>query len=163
MEKSIFGETGLEKLPFYGKTFLTMFLLCIGCGYLMAVTNVLLNVGMSYNAIVDHYRGNEALMIAAPEFKELVQHAHTHILGITGMFFSLGLVFILTGAPAWLKATVPALSFLVVLTDIGSMFLTRFVAPQFAIITLMSGMTIGVCALIEIAVPLYEMWLKKKQ
>ena len=162
MEKSIFAELGLEKLPMYGKVFLSLFLICIGCGYLMAVTNVLLNVGMSYNAIVDHYRGNEANLVPVPEFKELVIHAHTHILAMTGMFFTLGFVLMLTSAHVLLKAIVPAVSFLAILMDISSMFLTRFVAPQFAITILLAGMLIGTCALIEIAVPLYEMWLKKK-
>ena len=148
MEKSIFAEIGMEKLPIHGKVFFTLFLMCIGCGYLMAVTNVLLNVGMSYNAIVDHYRGNEANMIPAPEFKELVIHAHTHILAMTGMFFTLGLVLMLTAAPALLKGIVPAVSFLAILMDITSMFLTRFVAPQFALTILLAGMLIGTCALI---------------
>jgi|APCry1669189101_1035198.scaffolds.fasta_scaffold95966_1 hypothetical protein len=161
MEKSIFAELGLNKIPFYGKVFLTMFLLSIGCGYLLAVTNVLLNVGMSYNAIVDHYRGNEANMIPIPEFKELITHAHTHVLAMTMMFFTLGFVFMLTSANPLLKIVVPALSFFSILMDISSMFLVRFVLPQFAITILLAGMLIGVCALIEIVIPLYEMWLKK--
>ena len=161
MEKSIFAELGLEKLPFYGKVFLTMFLLCIGCGYLMAVTNVLMNVGMTYNAVVDHYRGNEANMVPVPEIKELVTHAHTHLIAMTMMFFTIGLVFMLTNAHPILKTVVPALSFFSILMDIGSMFLVRLVIPQFAITILLAGMLFGVCALIEIVIPLYEMWLKK--
>jgi hypothetical protein len=161
VEKSIFAEIGLEKLPFYGKVFISMFLVCIGCGYLMAILNVLSNVGLNYNSIVDHYRGNEANMIVAPDFNELVAHAHTHILGMTGMFFTLGIVFMLTGVPAVYKAVVPAISFLAILLDISSMFLVRFVLPQFAITILLAGMTIGICALIEIAVPFYEMWIKE--
>lgn len=161
MGKSILAETGLEKLTLYGKVFFTAFLVCTGAGYLMAVANVLNNVGFSYNSIADHYRGNEANMILAPEFKELVGHAHTHILGMTAMFFSLGFVFMLTGMPVTLKIIVPAVSFFAILTDITSMFLVRFLLPQFALTMIMAGSLIGLCALIEITVPLYEMWIKK--
>jgi hypothetical protein len=80
---------------------------------------------------------------------------------MTMMFFTIGLVFMLTNAHPILKTVVPALSFFSILMDIGSMFLVRLVIPQFAITILLAGMLFGVCALIEIVIPSYEMWLKK--
>jgi hypothetical protein len=128
----------------------------------MAVVNVAASVGLTYKGVVAHYRGDEANMVIAPEFKELVSNTHTHMLAITMVFFLLGAVFMLTNAPDILKTIVPGLSFLAIIVDLSSMWLVRYVAPQFAITMLAAGMTIGVCALIETAMPLYEMWIKKK-
>jgi hypothetical protein len=59
------------------------------------------------------------------------------------------------------KAAVPVVSFLAILLDMGSMFMVRYVMPQFAVGIILAGALIGLCALIETIVPLYELWLKK--
>lgn len=55
----MFGIT-LRKLPWYAKWMVTGYLLAVGCGYIYAMGNVALVVGMTHDDIARHYYGNEA-------------------------------------------------------------------------------------------------------
>lgn len=55
----MFGIT-LRKLPWYAKLMVTGYLLAIAFGYVYALGNVAMVVGLSHDEIVRHYYGNEA-------------------------------------------------------------------------------------------------------
>jgi hypothetical protein len=152
----------LGKLPKDVKVFLTMFLICMGIGYLLAILNIQVAEGLSYQGIADHYRGNEAKMIYAPEMEHITSISHTHMLSMGMMFFCMGVVFIFTKTlPLWLKKFVLVDSFVAVMIAVSSFWLIRYVAAPFAVLMILSGMLLGICALFETIVPLYEIWLKK--
>jgi hypothetical protein len=151
-----------SKLPKPLKLYLTLFIICMGLGYLCAIGNIATLEGLTIQDISDHYHGNEAKMIEAPTVQYLFEISHTHLLGMSTMIFCTGLVFIFTrSAPAWLKKFALVDGFTAVLIAVSSFWLIRFVAGWLAFLMALSGMLLGLAMLIMLAVPLYEMWLKK--
>ena len=146
------------------RLFITMFLIVMGIGYLLAVINIQVLEGMTIDGVGDHYHGNEAKGIYAPEPAELLSESHTHALGMGTMFFSMGLIFLFTRTlPGWLKKFVLVDSFAAILIAVSSFWLIKYVAKEFAWLMMLSGMMLGFCAFFEIMVPLYEMWIKDKE
>ena len=69
-------------------------------------------------------------------------------------------MFALTSWPERVKSVVVALPFLALVVDFGSRFLARYI-PGIVYLMMVSGATIGLMIAVMIAVPLYEMWLRK--
>jgi len=153
------NKVNLYELPKPIKMFLSLFLINMGLGYLLAVLTVMVVEGLGYNGIVAHYRGDEANGIFPPELKELAQHAHTHMLSMAMMFFTMGLPFLFTKTlPKWLKKLVLADGFVAVIIATSAFFLIRYVWPPFAVLMIISGMLFGICAFFMTLTPMYEMW-----
>lgn len=90
--------------------------------------------------------------------QQMAQTAHVHLLGFSLILFSAGALVCLTTLAEWLKVLVVGLLGLAFLFDIGGLYLVRFVSVDFAILPVITGVTIGVClAFISLRV-LYEMW-----
>jgi len=154
------SKVDLVKLPKMVKIFLTMFLINMGIGYCLAILNIQVTEGLSYDGISQYYRGNEAKMIYAPEMKEITTTSHTHMLSMSMMFFTMGIVFLFTKTlPKWLKKFVLVDGFGAVIIAVSSFWLIRYVAAPFAALMMLSGMLLGICAFFMVMVPLYEMWL----
>jgi hypothetical protein len=58
--KEIESLVDYSKLPKTLKMFLSLFIICMGLGYLCAIGNIATLEGMSIQDIADHYHGNEA-------------------------------------------------------------------------------------------------------
>jgi hypothetical protein len=162
--KEIESLVDYTKLPKTLKLFLSLFIICMGLGYLSAIGNIATLEGLSIQDISDHYHGNEAKMIEPPTVQTLFEISHVHLLGMATMIFCTGLVFIFTkSAPHWLKEFALVDGFTAVLIAVASFWLIRFVAGWMAIFMALSGMLLGLGMLIMLTVPLYEMWLKKEK
>jgi hypothetical protein len=161
--KEFEGMMDLRNLPKTIKMFFTMFIIVMGLGYIAAVTNVGLSEGLTFTDIANHYRGNEALMIEAPGPAELMTHSHTHLLSMSMMMFTLGLIFMFTRSlPAWLKKFVLVDAYVAILIAVSSFWLIRYVAAWMSVFMALSGMLLGISLLFMTFTPLYEMWLRKK-
>lgn len=161
--EEITGLIDLKLLPKMLKIILTMFIFNMALGYLLAILNIQMNIGMNYQSVVDHYRGNEALMIFPPEPGAIALTSHTHMSSMTMMFFLFGLPFFFTRTvPVWLKKFVIVDAFFAVIIANASFWLIRFVAAPWAVLMIISGMLLGFCAFFMVTIPLYEMWFKKK-
>jgi len=183
MSKDILTKVKLGELPKSAKLFITMFLVVMGFGYLMAILNINTSMGLlretytpgeaityefggsSYDNIVNHYRGSVEDPAAYPgmDLATMTSTSHTHFIAMGVMVFCLGLPFLFTVTlPEWLKKFVLVDSFVAVIIAVGSFWCIKYVAPQCAVLMIFSGMLLGFCVMFEIAVPCYEMWIYKE-
>lgn len=181
MHENILEKVKLDELPRTVKLYLTMFLVVITCGYLMAILNINTSMGLlkenytpgqkitfefggsAYKSIVEHYRGSEADAAAYPgmDLATMTATSHTHFIAMGMMVFCLGLPFLFTATlPEWLKKFVLVDSFVAVIIAVASFWCIKYVAPQCAALMMLSGMLLGFCVMFETAVPLYEMWVR---
>ena len=80
---------------------------------------------------------------------------------MTFIFFFMGLIFSHARMrPAWLQPVVIAMPFLMMITDIGSWFLTKL-NPGFAWIIIVSGGVMGISFAIEWCVSMYQIWFSR--
>ena len=183
MSKDILKKIKLGELPKSAKLFITMFLVVMACGYLMAILNINTSMGLlretyapgekityefggsSYENIVNHYRGSEKDPAAYPgmDLPTMTSTSHTHFIAMGLMVFCLGLPFLFTVTlPEWLKKFVLVDSFVAVIIAVTAFWAIKYIAPQMAVLMMLSGMLLGFCVLFETAVPLYELWLYKE-
>ncbi len=89
----------------------------------------------------------------------LTKVSHIHIFAISFIFFFNGLIFSLSiGIKQWLKITVIFLPFLFLIIDVFSWWLTKL-APEFAWLTIVSGIAYSLCSVVTWLVSMYQMWL----
>ncbi len=172
----------LGELPKTVKLYLTMFLLVMTCGYLMAIVNINTVTGIlketytpgqkvqfsfggsPVQGIVNIYRGSEKDPEGYPgmDLPTMTTTSHTHFIAMGLMVFCLGLPFLFTATlPEWLKKFVLVDSFAAVIIAVGSFWAIKYISPYAAYLMILSGMLLGFCVMFETAVPLYEMWLVK--
>ncbi len=89
----------------------------------------------------------------------LTKVSHIHIFAISFIFFFSGLIFSLSiGINQWLKVTIISLPFLFLIIDVFSWWLTKL-APEFAWLTIISGIGYSLCSMVTWFVSMYQMWL----
>jgi len=89
----------------------------------------------------------------------LTKVSHIHIFAISFIFFFNGLIFSLSiGIKPWVKASVISLPFLFLIIDVFSWWLTKL-APEFAWLTIISGIGYSLCSMVTWLVSMYQMWL----
>jgi len=85
--------------------------------------------------------------------------SHTHLLGITFMFFIMGVIFSHAYLrPVWLKCTIIGIPFAAIFLDIISWYLTKIFAG-FAYVVLVSGGLMGLSFGTMVVVSLLQMWI----
>lgn len=88
----------------------------------------------------------------------LAQVSHVHWLGFSLLLLATGTLACLTRLAEGAKALLVGLLFLAFFSDIASLNLVRFVAADFALLTVVAGTTVGLClAVISLRV-LWELW-----
>jgi hypothetical protein len=88
----------------------------------------------------------------------LVRVSHIHLLGVTFIFFIVGLIFSHAYVrPVWFKCAVVALPFAALFVDIASWYITKIYHP-FAFVVMAAGGLMGLCFACMWAVSLYQMW-----
>jgi hypothetical protein len=91
----------------------------------------------------------------------LVRVSHIHLFGMTFIFFITGFIFAHARVrPAWLQPAVIVVPFLMMITDIGSWYLTKLNA-NFAWIIIVSGMVMALAFSIQWFVSMYQIWFGK--
>jgi hypothetical protein len=169
----------LSRLPLSGKVFCTLVLVGIGAGALAAAAQASTSVGLSVRDVRASLApempmtdmGGAEQSIDLSEISDearvwmrtplLIQTSHTHLFGETLLAGLLGLIFLGSTLGERLKATVVALPFIGTLTDIGGLWLTRFVSPGFAVLVLAGGTLFGLGYAIIATISLYELWWKQ--
>jgi hypothetical protein len=88
----------------------------------------------------------------------LVRVSHIHLFGMTFIFFIMGFIFSHARMrPAWLQPVVIVTPFLMMITDIGSWYLTKL-NTGFAWIIILSGAVMGLCFAVEWFVSMNQIW-----
>lgn len=89
----------------------------------------------------------------------LTKISHIHIFAISFIFFINGLIFSLSiYIKQWIKVSAVILPFLFLIIDVFSWWLTKL-APEFAWLTIVSGIGYSLCAMFTWFVSMYQMWL----
>jgi len=89
----------------------------------------------------------------------LTRVSHIHIFAISFIFFFNGVIFSLTvGLKQWLKIIIVSAPFFFLAIDVFSWWLTK-IAPEFAWLTIISGVGYGLCSAVIWFVSLYQMWI----
>ncbi|MBI1415638.1 MAG: hypothetical protein GC146_00275 [Limimaricola sp.] len=92
----------------------------------------------------------------------LVRVSHIHLFGMTFIFFIMGFIFSHARVrPAWLKHVAMIGPFAMMITDIGSWYLTKL-NPEFAWIIIGSGAIMGMCFAVEWCVSFYQIWFSRR-
>lgn len=152
----------LSSAPRYMKIACTFFLLVMGLGYLMGLLNVYDKTHITYDGVVKNYRGSEEEMIYGKELGDMVSVSHNHLGGIALMVFLVLIIFLFSSFGAKLKVILSWLPFVFIILDIGSMWLTRYVAEPFAWMFMFSGAGLALLFCLLIVLSLYDLWLKKQ-
>ena len=164
----------LRNAPSSVKALAAGFLFAISLAYLYAIGNIVMVVGWTPRAIAVHYYGAEEVlqsekntispqrgeqgldldaMAAAPvekaigprpSFKNLVQEGHFHLFGMTSFFFALTVLALFTDISERKKAFLVGAPYVAIVFDNLSFMATRFLGPQFAYLTAMSGALMGI-------------------
>lgn len=91
----------------------------------------------------------------------LVRVSHIHLFAIAFIFFIVGQIYSHAWVrPVWLKCVVIAAPFVVVLTDVGSWYLTKIWA-QFAWVVIGSGAVMGLSFATMWLTSMYQLWFYK--
>ena len=183
-------KISLTSLPFSGKIAITLFLILLWYGYILAVINTRLSIGSTAESIAEHYGDHsltkgEAQQIEEQGFSEeevvinhehehlkqrnesitpqqIAQLGHIHIFGFSLLFISLGTILLLSNIGEVWKVIILSLLFFSFSLDIGGLFLVRFVSGSLAVISFISGMGTGVGMAVISWIALYDMWLKRR-
>lgn len=147
--------------PKHVKVALSFFLVVIGLAYVIGLVNIYDKTHFSYDGVVKSYRGSEEEMIYGKEFGDMVSVSHTHLGSWAMMFFLVLTVFMFTGFGPKLKVVFGTLPFVFMTADIGSMWLTRYVAPGFAWLLMLSGAVLASLFCLLLLFSLYDLWLRK--
>ena len=94
--------------------------------------------------------------------KSLVRVSHIHLFGISFIFMLTSGIFVLSEINARWRALLIALPFIAMWTDVGSWWFTKW-EPFFAYTVIVGGLLMGLSLAAQVLIPLWEMWLKKKQ
>lgn len=152
----------ISTAPGYVKVALSLFLIVLGLAYLVGLVNIYDKTHLSYDGVVKSYRGSEEEMIYAKEFGDMVSVSHTH-LGSWAMMFVLALgIFFFTGYSTKLKGILGSLPFIFMTMDVGSMWLTRYVATGFAWLLMLAGALLATSFALIVFLSLGDMWLRRK-
>lgn len=150
----------LANSPLETRLVYSLFLVFIAVGLLTTGILQFQRVGFGYDRIVAYYLGGEinGQTSFAKNFNVLLEetHFHTFIMGIT--FLVLSHLFIATSLDRTTKYLFILLTFSSNMSDIGAVWLVRYLSPLFAYLLMAAwvGMWVGYLAMIFI--PLYEMW-----
>ncbi len=151
------------------KVLICGFLISLGLAYVYAVANIALVVGLTPKDVAVHYYGADKVISEKPapvgeqsldleevaelakpaigprpSFKNLVQEGHFHLFGMTTFFFILTFLALFTNLSDNSKAWAVGLPFFAVIVDNISFMATRFLGPNFAYLTALSGALMGV-------------------
>lgn len=164
----------LRNAPVSVKALAAGFLFAISLAYLYAIGNIVMVVGWTPRAIAIHYYGAEEVLQSEkntispqgeqgldldamatapiensigprPSFKNLVQEGHFHLFGMTSFFFALTVLALFTDVSECKKAFLVGAPYVAIVFDNLSFMATRFLGPQFAYLTAMSGAVMGIC------------------
>jgi hypothetical protein len=111
----------------------------------------------TYDKLAEFAKPDTGMSLAS-----LVRVSHIHLFGMTFIFFILGTIFSHAYVrPVWLKSLVIVLPFLMMITDIGSWYLTKL-NPAFAWIIIASGAIMGLSFAFQWCVSMYQIWFFRR-
>ena len=111
----------------------------------------------------DFTQYSEVLSVSQPSggasATTLTRSSHIHIFAISFIFLFNGMIFSLSvGVKPWLKIAIICLPFAFLMIDVFSWWLTK-ITPEFAWLTIISGVGYSACSAVTWFVSMYQMWI----
>ena len=158
----MFQSLSIQKLPKDIKILVAIFLAVLSIGFLSALQFVNLTTEASPKGVQENYLGNEE-DINAKELKfkksekQMLNIIHTHILSMSIIFFSLGILVALTPIRGFWRKFLLFEPLLSVLLTFGSIYLLWKGIDNMKYLTMVSGLLMTFSFIASVAVVVY--WL----
>ena len=128
----------LSQLPSELKNMVLMILVVLSIGMCLGIYFINLNSSFEPKSVIEHYNGSELTsedefgISYAKNMKEITLTVHTHVMSFTFIFSILGVIFYgVQSISKKLKHFLLVEPFISILTTFGSMYLIRFIQPNF--------------------------------
>lgn len=128
------------------------------------VTNLLLflKVGLSYESVVEYYRGSEETFRPPRSYMGLLEEAHFHFFSMAVLLVTLNHLFLFTKRGNGEKFLVVAASYGSAFLDIAGGWLVRYAAPEFAYLKIASFVVLQASLLYLMAVVTFYLFGKRE-
>jgi hypothetical protein len=147
------------------KTFLAAYLIIVTIGVSIGLIYLSQTTSMTPKGTIERFNGSETkeVELDIPEsypkpISELLVSTHNHILGLSFIFFSVGLIFyfntIIKGMLKTVLMVEPLISSII---TFGSIWLIRFVDPAFVYLTFISSILMYTGFYIIVLISLFEL------
>jgi len=151
------------------KIFISLFLIVLSVGVTIGLIYVRTTTNVSVEGTANRYAGSEVNdEFDIPEYypkpvSDLLMTTHNHILSFSLIFGLVGLIFnfnsIIVGTWKLVLMIEPLIATLI---TFGSIWGVRFIAPEFAYITIISGILMYLVFYLMICIMLYDLLIKSK-
>lgn len=142
------------------KLIIVFFLLYIAIFWL---TNALLyfnKMGLTYQSVVDYYRGSEDKFLQPRSYQGLVEISHFHLFSMGILMLTLTHLLLFVPLHPQAKAVLICLSFSSAFLNEASSWLVRFVHPLFAYLKIASFLALQGSLLAVMGCVLFALWAK---
>lgn len=128
------------------------------------VTNLLLflKVGLSYESVVEYYRGSEETFRPPRSYMGLLEEAHFHFFSMAVLLVTLNHLFLFTKRGNGEKLLVVVASYGSAFLDIAGGWLVRYAAPEFAYLKIASFVVLQASLLYLMAVVTFYLFGKRE-
>lgn len=128
------------------------------------VTNLLLflKVGLSYESVVEYYRGSEETFRPPRSYMGLLEEAHFHFFSMAVLLVTLNHLFLFTKRGNGEKLLVVASSYGSAFLDIAGGWLVRYAAAEFAYLKIASFVVLQASLLYLMAVVTFYLFGKRE-
>lgn len=144
----------LHTWPKPWRSLIAVFTSTVFIGFLSAVTFLEILTHLSPGGVVSEYNGTpQAQMDTAAEMQfpksvhDMLITTHNHVLGLSALFFILGFFYLQTGESSAWRTSIASEPLLSLLVTFGSIWLMRFVSPDFVVLVILSGTLMVMCTI----------------
>jgi hypothetical protein len=153
------------------KTFLAAYLIIVTIGVSIGLIYLSQTTSMTPKGTVERFNGSqtETDNLDFPDnypkpISELLVSTHNHILGLSFIFFSVGLIFYFNSIVKGILKTILMLEPLIsIITTFGSIWLIRFVDPAFVYLTFLSSILMYTGFYIIVLISLFELLISARK
>ncbi len=145
----------LSRAPISMKLFLTSLLCIVGLIYISLLVHIWQDTEMKPSMIAKAYGSMEAM--------ELTEHTHKYLPYYALYLFAIPVIlFLFTSYSEKIKRIFAVLPFLLIVIDIGAMWLIPYVSQGFfSWVLLFAGTFLGITFFLLFILNIYDIWLKK--
>ena len=154
------------------KKFVTAYIIVVTIGLSLGLYFVNHTTDMTPSGAVERFNGSQPAEddeFAIPEnypkpLSELLTTTHNHILGFSFIFGSIGFIFYFNSrVKRFWKAFLMIEPFVSIVLSFGSIWLMRYIHPNFVYITIISAILLYLSFYTMITVSLIDMWSKENE
>ena len=157
----------LRDFDYTAKTFLSFFLATMLIGIFIGLGYVYFTTNMNASGTIEHYNGSEFHENEIPEefpksLEAMILTTHAHVSSFSLISLIIGLIFYFNSIVSGkLKIFLMIEPFISIIITFLSLWLLRYVNPQFVYIVIISGTLMYLMWITMILISLYEIMFKK--